>query len=292
MSRRSVSRSKFPLVCVVLILLGSGTAGWETWRSWPSYGTQVAPYPSIFIWVHLSVLFLSLVPLSLGILRWHQGARADWREKGSWFPFRLAAYFLSLAVLATSVGMYFGLFGESRFFLRSFFNSAMLLGVVLWTSLFLGWPASLSYRPRGFLKLMDLVVTNIIVVALASEIVLHLVAQYSTSPLFWDEASMRSNLESWRRKPGELFFNFRLNSQGYHDEEFFRGDDSSPVVGLLADSFGLGVVPFDYNFATIAERLLQEKLKSRYQRVAVHNFGIPGIGMGEYAHLLNTEVLK
>jgi len=36
-------------------------------------------------------------------------------------------------------------------------------------------------------------------------------------------------------------------------------------VALLADSFGLGVVPYEHNFATIAERLLRQALVDRYK---------------------------
>lgn len=62
-------------------------------------------------------------------------------------------------------------------------------------------------------------------------------------------------------------------------------------MALLADSFGLGVVPYEHNFATIAERLLRQALVDRYKRIEIHNYGLPAIGMQEYAHLLQTEVL-
>ncbi len=62
---------------------------------------------------------------------------------------------------------------------------------------------------------------------------------------------------------------------------------------MLADSFGVGggVVPFDYNFATVAERRLQRALGGRFDRVAVHNFGVAGVGLPEYYYLTLTEVL-
>ena len=64
------------------------------------------------------------------------------------------------------------------------------------------------------------------------------------------------------------------------------------MVALLADSFGMGVVPYDFNFVSVAETALQKKLSDRFQRIAIHNFGIPSIGMREYAYLLTTEVLQ
>ena len=74
--------------------------------------------------------------------------------------------------------------------------------------------------------------------------------------MVWDDESARSRVEAGRQPPGRLYFGFSLNSGGYHDEEFFVGDERDFVVGLLADSFGLGVVPYAYNFATVAERTL------------------------------------
>ena len=85
-------------------------------------------------------------------------------------------------------------------------------------------------------------------------------------------------------------FGFRPNSGGFHDEEFFSADDDDFVVALLSDSFGLGVVPYRYNFATIAEQLLRRDLEAPGRRVAVHNFGIASLDLTGYAWLLQHEV--
>ena len=59
----------------------------------------------------------------------------------------------------------------------------------------------------------------------------------------------------------------------------------------MGDSFAHSIVPYSRTFATIAERGLEQALPNSYSRIAVHNLGVPAIGMPQYAYLLNEEVL-
>jgi hypothetical protein len=112
------------------------------------------------------------------------------------------------------------------------------------------------------------------------------------SPIVWDEASTVSKLRANRMAPGSTLFGFPMNSLGYHDEAFFGRGPGDLVVCALADSFGVGVVPYDYNFLTVAERALEQAVGQRFDRVAIHNFGVAGTGLSEYLYLAEHEVPK
>ena len=137
----------------------------------------------------------------------------------------------------------------------------------------------------------DLWLGNLLLVLVLSEAVVNICARYSTSPLFLNMASVEANLARARETGTKHYFNFPLNRGGYHDQEFFSAEAGELVAAVLGDSFGFGIVPYAYNFVTVAEREVQTVLSNRYQRVALHNFGLPSIGMDEYAHLLETEAL-
>jgi hypothetical protein len=141
--------------------------------------------------------------------------------------------------------------------------------------------------------MMDVVCMNLIIFLFLGEASLIIFNKMRPSMLLYTKsADILTRMESLRWGRGVEYFNFRMNSQGYHDEEFFRAGDSDLVIGLLADSFGIGVVPYAYNFATVAERNLQERFGNSYNRIAIHNFGVPGIAMNEYVFLLESEVLQ
>ncbi len=150
-------------------------------------------------------------------------------------------------------------------------------------------PAGARWGARH-VRWLDWLLFNLCLLGLALEGGLILWAPHARSPLFWDDASVESSLRSFRRPAQEPYFNTRLNSGGYHDEEFFAARSNDVVVALLADSFGFGVVPYAYNFATVAEKRLQAADRLAERRVAIHNFGVPSIGMREYYHLLTCEV--
>src|SRR4029453_16101750 len=87
-----------------------------------------------------------------------------------------------------------------------------------------------------------------------------------------------------------LLFRSPGNSAGYPDEEFFEPQHDDYAVALLADSFGVGSVPWSYHFATLAERDLRERLAGRYKRVAIDDRGIVAIDLPEYRAVFDAEV--
>lgn len=90
---------------------------------------------------------------------------------------------------------------------------------------------------------------------------------------------------------GARYLGFAANSGGYYDDEFFRAGPGDVVVAVVADSFGVGIVPRRQNFTAVAERILARRLQVP-GRVAVHNFGVASIGLLEYAWLVENEVPK
>lgn len=85
-----------------------------------------------------------------------------------------------------------------------------------------------------------------------------------------------------RPKPGTLRFRVPCNSRGHYDEEFAVRRPEEQRIAVIGDSFSQGSVPLAWHYTTVAERALGCR---------VDNYGIAGIGVPEYAHLLRTEVL-
>ena len=96
-----------------------------------------------------------------------------------------------------------------------------------------------------------------------------------------------SSYNRFRGKPYAYDWDFRLNSQGFKDEEF--GDKQDYVYRILGigDSFAYGVVPYRHNYLTLIESKLQHENKN----VEVLNMGIPSIGPKDYWFLLLREGL-
>lgn len=277
----------FLSICAALAI---SAATWEILSNWESYLRQSESSAGFVLAARIVALITGVVFLLFGLLRRLRSSSPSLRLGGP-FPFRLSLYSLSLALALTSLVHATGGFDDSRFLIRSFFNSALLTAFCLWICLLFARSEKPSSIPSGILKTFDLLATNTLVAVFLLEIVLNVVTKYSPSPIFWDEGSILSTLSSYRGKPGELYFDFPYNSGGYYDDEFFPADDSSLVVALLADSFGPGVVPHDRNFTTVAERILQREPQGSSGRAGIHTFGVVGIGMPEYAYLLENEVL-
>ena len=140
-------------------------------------------------------------------------------------------------------------------------------------------------------RLLDILVANVVIGTLLLEVGLLTISRVYPSRIFFDPTSAASMIDVWRVKPHSTGFGFRYSSLGYHDHEFFAADADDLVIALLADSFGVGIVPYEYNFATVAENRLKASLSDRFDRIGVHNFGIPATGMREYLHLLEQEAL-
>src|SRR4029450_8372209 len=110
------------------------------------------------------------------------------------------------------------------------------------------------------------------------------------SQILWSPSDAASSVVALRRCEPGLWFRYRCNSAGYPDEEFFEPQRDDYAVALLADSFGVGSVPWSYPFATLAERDLRERLAGRYARVAIDDRGIVAIDLPEYRAVFDAEV--
>jgi hypothetical protein len=207
----------------------------------------------------------------------------------SGFQLRVGAYCV-LPALAASTGVAgFIDFESHRLLVRSCFLGTLGVALFVWALWLCRSDRDTRATQRGALRVLDVLCANALISLLLVEGILSVWSHYRPAPIFWG-GSVTARIESLRPAPGRFYLTTHLNSGGYHDEEFFASGPDDLVVAVLADSFGLGVVPYESNFVTLAERRLQGAYGDRFRRVALHNFGIPGIGMGEYAHLLATEV--
>src|SRR5262245_5040667 len=96
-----------------------------------------------------------------------------------------------------------------------------------------------------------------------------------------------SSYNRYRGRAFEEWFDFRMNSRGFLDTEFGPKQPGRYRIVALGDSFGHGVVPYRYNFLTLAEAELQKARPG----LEVYNLGIPRIGPREYLALLINEGL-
>ncbi|MEE8241028.1 MAG: hypothetical protein V3R16_07155 [Nitrospirales bacterium] len=247
--------------------------------------------PSILHYCYAVSLF-GLIPITWFLSRLRRAGWAAFTEIHPWLPVRAWIYFVFLAIALTSVAHAVNLFQYSEFLTRSFFETTLLACLDMWALLILFQPNVSTDRMARPWRFLDAALVNVVVTLLLMEGTVTLWARYSTSHLPIDATSIEANVALFRQEPYSRYFNFNLNSGGYHDDEFFTATEEDFVVALLSDSFGISVVPYAYTFATVAELRLQDALAHQYKRVAMHNFGIPGINMPEYAFLLHTEVLQ
>ena len=207
-----------------------------------------------------------------------------------WASIREGFLVCLLALLVTTAVAWLGWTPEKSIFAKSIDRSILLVFLSIWLARVV-LPSRASKPSPSKSAGMEIVLFNIALTVVLLEAALTFIASQSPNPLLWDQSSIESRIQAHRLEPGASFYNTRINSAGYHDQAFFKPDENDMVIGLLADSFGVGIVPYDYNFATIAETGIREHLDRRFDRIAIHNFGIPGIGMDDYAYLLESEVL-
>jgi hypothetical protein len=256
------------------------------------------PWPALTLAWWASLLLLAALALRLSVVA-RRGGTALLGAASLPFLLRLSAD-AGLAALVAGTVVVAAQPGAGRIAASAAFSVALALGFALPVGVLGIRPQWLAApRRRGF-KLLDALVFNLVVALLAAELSVLLVARYSASPLLHfdrvfgggsGEQAVRNILRSFRLKPGTPFFDGRVNSRGYPDDEIFTARPKDFTVGVLADSFGVGVVPLAYNFTTVAERSLERALSPRFQRVAVQNFGVASIGPPEYYYLLLNEVM-
>ena len=138
-----------------------------------------------------------------------------------------------------------------------------------------------------FIRLADLIAVNLIVSIVCVEATLRILGSFSISPLLTPpSASAEEVLQKYQGRPHGTFNDKRLNSLGFFDEEFSkRRVRGVRKIAALADSFGIGVVPYKANFLTILDDLLDERSPTD-----VYNFAVPAIGPTDQLYLYRTQV--
>jgi hypothetical protein len=205
------------------------------------------------------------------------------------FQLRLWLYCVTAGALVPTVITATGQMPAASPFAWSTLWSCALIGWAIWIAVVLAIPSLAAMASRGPLHLIEITLFNLIILLLLSELSITGVQRFLPSPVLWDDSSAATMVDNLRGLDDAEFM--RFNSRGFPDKEFFEVGPHDYTVAVVTDSFGVGSVPYQYNFATVAERRLQESLGSRYKRVAVDNYGIIIINMPEYLHLLSTEVL-
>jgi hypothetical protein len=143
---------------------------------------------------------------------------------------------------------------------------------------------------RRWLRALDLMALNAILALLIGEAALRVFQHVAPSRLLWDDSSAARSVVDLRRCEPGLWFRYRCNSRGYPDEEFFVPGPKDYSVALIADSFGVGSVPWSHHFATLAEADLRERMRGRYARVAIDNHSVIGIDLPGYRYLFEHDV--
>lgn len=227
--------------------------------------------------------------LGCGALLWLRKNQLPTRITHWWWLRGLFCLGLGCLLTITAVDLS-NILGEQSTLITSARFSLAGLFACLWASLLLRRPEALSAPLTGFWRGAELAVSNVVICLLLFEGLLTVYGRYSTSKIFWDYASVQSTLRKFRQTPGAVYLGHPFNSDGYYDDEFFAAGDKDFVVALITDSFGVGVTPKRLNFSQVVEDGLQEALGGEFDRVAVHNFGIPSINIPEYLYLLEGEL--
>ncbi len=114
------------------------------------------------------------------------------------------------------------------------------------------------------------------------EIVLRVYNHYSTSFVFYNGSYNR-----YRGKPFADDWDFKLNSQGFKDEDFSEKKENVYRIIGIGDSISFGVVPYKNNYLT----LIESQFNLGNANIDVLNLGIPNIGPRDYLSMLVKEGL-
>jgi hypothetical protein len=135
--------------------------------------------------------------------------------------------------------------------------------------------------PRGDRRfaLVDVVATNVAFSLLALELMLRLYSSFAGNTLL-----IQRNIDAYRLLPNHDYGRLWTNSFGYPSRRFdlARRPGISRLV-LLGDSFAVGSVRQDENFASQIEKLRPD--------IEVYNFGVHATGPEDYEALLRDEAL-
>lgn len=117
-----------------------------------------------------------------------------------------------------------------------------------------GWP---EFWPR-LQRSLDIVAVNLLVLLVAGEVCVRVVAALCPSPLLCaPHVKAARRIAAHKLRPGEDHLGFPANGLGYYDKEWRRAKRAGTVRVLgVADSFGVETVDYRHNFLTRLEKEL------------------------------------
>lgn len=254
-------------------------------RDWAKHLDAEAAAP---LWPLL--LALRIVLLGLGAWSGFRLARAGLHRQA--LPRALRTlFYCAFASILLSNGASLFLPESPRWPHKSIFFSGLAFAQLLWALRWVRTAGGVPRAPSRGATFADLACANVLALLIVVELVLVVWAWRWPSALVFSDGPSDA-IRAHRLAPHAPFFGGRLNQEGYADDDFFTAKDDDLVIAVVGDSFGVGVVPVPYHYVSVAEKALQGKRADRAGRVALHNYGVPSIGIAEYAALLHTEILQ
>ena len=151
-------------------------------------------------------------------------------------------------------------------------------GLCAWAALLAG---VVSRLPPRLLRTLDVLSFTLAAAVLGLEIGLRSIAWIHPTQIFARYSDMPADVvRHLRASPGSIHFGFPCNRGGHYDDEFVRRKGGERLVVVIGDSFSFGIVPHDYHYTTVCERILGWP---------VDNMGISSTGPPEYLTLFVDE---
>jgi hypothetical protein len=223
-----------------------------------------------------------LIQLAAGVRQWRRSGGFDALSRLG--AIAGIAIVVLVTLLATTFAEWSGLIGGDRVALRTFATFAGAASAALYFLFGVeGRFDHVAVKPVAMLSastLFCLVLLEALLVAWNF---------ITPIPLLIGESGARETLERYRMEGGSPHRGGILNSEGYFDEPFVASRSPGSVGVVLADSFGIGIVPRGVNFIDVAEASLGDALG---RSLWLDNRGIPAIGIPEYAWILENEIAK
>lgn len=140
-------------------------------------------------------------------------------------------------------------------------------------------------KPKQLLLLLRDVAIISVIALVFTEIAFRVYNKINPSFVFYD-----SSYNRFRGKPFADDYQFKLNSRGFKDVEFEteKAPGTLRILGI-GDSFAFGVVPYDTNYYTRLEEMLNQ---SQQKPIELINMGIPNLNPKDYLSLFVEEGLK
>ena len=283
-------------IIIVRILVGLPPLLWlaglaQIFRGWNSMAGEGGVRFAFLIGFRIAVLAWAFAYTVRAVLLLVKKESLPNQERIGWTTVRWWFYCIFAAAVLASLSRAVLGFNSPDDSSWSVFISACILFLAFWTRKTLDHSGNYSPKNSFAVIRLDLIAANILLTLFLLEVMVSGVAAVSTSPLFWETVPGKYNVDRQKPPKGSLHFNKAFNSQGYYDDEFFTAGEHDFSAAVLTDSFGVGMVPYDYNFISVAERKLQSGLINKAARVALNNYGVCSIGLPEYYHILTTEAL-